>query len=128
MMSKRFGNGSSMAIAVTLKHGKDFHVGCPFKTKSSCEQAQREKLGRCVALTGDADAKRSKQEPKRCSDWAVDRVDGFGYCRTHLTKMALAADDLKRSVARKQKMDEAADRFIAWRATHPSVWNDPRTT
>ena len=102
-------------MTASLRHGRDYHVGCVYTTKAACARARQEELGHCTHLTQDAN---------ECSHWAVDRGnDGKGYCNQHLASIVLADFKARRAAARKQSMDAAAERFIEKTRLHPSVWD-----
>lgn len=95
-----------------------YHGGeaCPHLTKKACDQARKEALGKCVAMTGD-------REPEPCRNWAVDRYDGRGFCGQHYASAVNRGIRAAREAAKRAELDARIDAFIAWTKDHPSVWD-----
>ena len=96
---------------------KHLGVPCPHPTKKACELARHAELGSCQQMID------SKNEPYPCTNWAVDRIDGRGYCGQHIASVARAADEQVRQTKVRAEMNAHIDRYIAWRELHPSVWD-----
>ena len=92
-------------------------VPCEHPTKKACELARRAAMGQCTEMID------SKSDPYPCKNWAIDRIEGRGYCGQHIAAVARAADDRRRSQERRAQLDRNIDIYIAWRFEHPSVWD-----
>jgi hypothetical protein len=74
-------------------------------------------MGQCTEMIGD------KGEPYPCKNWAIDRIEGRGYCGQHIGAVARSADERARRRERQSALDKRIDIYLAWTADHPSVWD-----
>ena len=95
------------------------HAGviCDHPTKKACAAARRVAMGQCTEMID------SKSDPYPCTNWAVDKVAGRGYCGQHIAKIVRLENDRQRQVAAKADLERRIDLFLAWQADHPSVWD-----
>jgi hypothetical protein len=89
-------------------------------TKAAIEQARREELGKCVAMTQD-------KEPKPCTHWASSRVGELAYCGTHAGTVLNQEIEAQRAAKKRAELDQRIGDYIAWRDAHPSVWDTRET-
>lgn len=92
------------------------HPDCPHKTWGACDQAAKEAMGKCVALTGD-------KEPEPCRNWATSMIDDRGYCGKHAGSVLNRKLIAERASLRAADLNARIDHFIEQSALHPSVWD-----
>ena len=63
----------------------------------------------------------SKSEPYPCTNWAIDKVKGRGYCGQHIASVVRADDERRRSEKARYELDKRIDLYLAWREEHPSI-------
>lgn len=92
------------------------HPDCPYPTKKACMDAQKAALGPCSAFVGE-------REPHPCGKWAVVVVGDQPLCGLHANAAALRLDQRGRELRRRAEINTRIDRYLAWTADHPSVWD-----
>lgn len=92
------------------------HPRCEHNSKAACEKAIRAAFGQCSELVGD-------KNPRPCTRWGVDLVDGLPICGQHITARVTEKLVAARRIAAKADVNARIERYIAWRADHPSVWD-----
>ena len=105
-------------VPSVLAVGHRNHPDCPYSTKKVCEQARREAMGKCAAMTDSGE---------ECLNWAIDRVDERGYCGQHLSSVSLRKDREMRAARKKEELDMRIATYLDWQVEHPSVWDRMRT-
>lgn len=96
------------------------HPDCVYTTKSACDKAFRERLGKCVEPT-----KADRNEPTACRNWATSEVEGRPICSMHAGTIMEAARKAVAAASRAERLNVRIDAALAWHATHPSVWDAP---
>jgi len=88
------------------------HAGqpCEHGSKAACEKARREALGRCVAMLKPD---KVNAEPKSCTLWATDRVNGRPHCGQHYASAVNQELQARAQRAKQERLDGAIDRYIA---------------
>lgn len=94
---------------------KAVHAPCPNGATSwdACDKAAQEARGRCSALT---------KEAEECSNWSIDEHDGRGYCGQHYASAVQRELDRERKEVKRVELDDRITAYLAWRETHPGVW------
>ena len=88
-----------------------------YATKKACEQARKDLMGRCVAMTQD------KKVPTVCDNWATSSVDDRNYCGMHAGGVLSQKLDLARAEKALAELDTRLNEYLHWALTHPSVWD-----
>jgi len=90
---------------------------CEYATKRACDQARRELMGRCVAMTQD------KKVPTACDNWATSSVDDRNYCSVHAGKILNDQIESTRVATKRAELSARIESFLVWTSGHPSVWD-----
>lgn len=74
-------------------------------TKKALLEAFHAEMGRCVALT---------EKQIECTNWAVDRVNGRGYCGQHIAGIVQREDQERRAAEKRRKLLLRIDEYLQW--------------
>ncbi len=78
-----------------------------------CDLAEKIKFGQCRAITGD-------KEPNPCGNWAINV---YGWCGVHYGSELERVKREERANLSREERNERIETYLAWRETHPSVWD-----
>jgi hypothetical protein len=90
------------------------HAVCPYGVFNwgDCDFKASHRFGQCTVMVGD-------REPEQCSRFAFDER---GWCGQHYASSVERIKKAERIAIAKASLDQRINQYIAWRSTHPSIW------